>query len=206
MAGEKLADFDLQGFERRHVAVKDAVFPFARFPGVDVMLGPEMRSAGEVMGLDRDFARAFLKAQLGAGVTLPQSGTVFISVKDDDKAAITPVARAIAALGFRILATGGTARYLAEQGLSVETIKKVREGRPHIVDAMKSGEVQLIFNTTEDAKAIADSYELRRTALTNSVPYSTTVAGARAAVKAIEALGSDDLAVAPLQSYFREPH
>ena len=202
MAGEKLADFDLISKGGKHVAVKEAVFPFARFPGVDVMLGPEMRSTGEVMGLDRDFARAFLKAQLGAGVTLPQSGTVFISVKDDDKVAITAVARAIAALGFNILATGGTAKYLSDQGLNVETIKKVREGRPHIVDVMKSGGVQLIFNTTEDAKAIADSFELRRTALTNSVPYSTTVAGARAAVKAIEALNSDDLAVAPLQSYF----
>ncbi len=206
MAGEKLADFGLPpkggAAPLKHVAVKEAVFPFARFPGVDVMLGPEMRSTGEVMGLDSDFARAFLKAQLGAGVTLPQSGTVFISVKDDDKATMAPVARAIADLGFRILATGGTAKYLTDQGLNVELIKKVREGRPHIVDAMKSGQVQLVFNTTEDAKAIADSFELRRTALTNSVPYSTTVAGARAAVKAIEALKSDDLAVAPLQSYF----
>jgi len=203
MAGEKLAAFDLKRSVRKHVAVKEAVFPFARFPGVDVMLGPEMRSTGEVMGLDRDFARAFLKAQLGAGVTLPTSGTVFISVKDDDKRGMAPVAKAIAALGFRILATGGTAKFLADQGLAVEPIKKVREGRPHIVDAMKSGEVQLVFNTTEDAKAIADSFELRRTALTNSIPYSTTVAGARAAVKAIEALKADDLAVAPLQSYFR---
>ena len=134
------------------------------------------------------FARAFLKAQLGAGVTLPTSGTVFISVKDDDKRAIVPVAKAIADLGFRILATDGTAKHLADQGLAVELIKKVREGRPHIVDVMKSGEVQLVFNTTEDAKAIADSFELRRTALTNSIPYSTTVAGARAAVKAIEDL------------------
>jgi carbamoyl-phosphate synthase large subunit len=210
MAGEKLAAFDLapKGGSKAlgHVAVKEAVFPFARFPGVDVMLGPEMRSTGEVMGLDRDFARAFLKAQLGAGVTLPQGGTVFISVKDDDKVAIAPVARAIADLGFRILATGGTAKYLTDQGLAVETIKKVREGRPHIVDAMKSGEVQLVFNTTEDAKAIADSFDLRRTALTNSIPYSTTVAGARAAVKAIQALSSDDLAVAPLQSYFSESY
>ncbi len=203
MAGEKLADFDLKKGKNDHVAVKEAVFPFARFPGVDVMLGPEMRSTGEVMGLDSDFARAFLKAQLGAGVTLPPSGSVFISVKDDDKPVFAPVARAIAALGFRIIATGGTAKYLAEQGLTVETVKKVREGRPHIVDAMKSGDVQLVFNTTEDAKAIADSFELRRTALTNSIPYSTTSAGARAAVQAIEAMRSGDLAVAPLQSYFK---
>ena len=178
MAGEKLAGFNLplggRKAEFKHVAVKEAVFPFARFPGVDVMLGPEMRSTGEVMGLDRDFARAFLKAQLGAGVTLPQSGTVFISVKDDDKKAITPVARAIAALGFRILATGGTARHLKEQGLEIETIKKVREGRPHIVDAMKSGEVQLVFNTTEDAKAISVSFEPRRTALRRSTASSSS--------------------------------
>ncbi len=203
MAGEKLADFDLKKGKNDHVAVKEAVFPFARFPGVDVMLGPEMRSTGEVMGLDSDFARAFLKAQLGAGVTLPPGGSVFISVKDDDKPVFAPVARAIADLGFRIIATGGTAKYLADQGLTVETVKKVREGRPHIVDAMKSGDVQLVFNTTEDAKAIADSFELRRTALTNSIPYSTTSAGARAAVQAIEAMRSGDLAVAPLQSYFK---
>ncbi|WP_420349907.1 carbamoyl-phosphate synthase large subunit [Pelagibius sp.] len=203
MAGEKLKDFDLKKSGNGHIAVKEAVFPFARFPGVDVMLGPEMRSTGEVMGLDSDFARAFLKAQLGAGVTLPDSGTVFISVKDGDKAVFAPVAHAIAKLGFRIMATGGTAKYLAEQGLDVETVKKVREGRPHIVDAMKSGQVQLVFNTTEDAKAIADSFELRRTALTNSIPYSTTSDGAKAAVQAIEAMRSADLAVAPLQSYFR---
>ena len=203
MAGEKLRDFDLSRAENSHVAVKEAVFPFARFPGVDVMLGPEMRSTGEVMGLDSNFARAFLKAQLGAGVTLPDSGTVFISVKDGDKAAMAPVARAIADLGFRIMATGGTAEFLSAQGLDVETVKKVREGRPHIVDAMKSGQVQLVFNTTEDAKAIADSFELRRTALTNSIPYSTTVAGAKAAVQAIEAMKSGDLAVAPLQTYFK---
>ena len=203
MAGEKLAAFNLSQSENEHIAVKEAVFPFARFPGVDVMLGPEMRSTGEVMGLDSDFGRAFLKAQLGAGVTLPNSGTVFISVKDGDKAAIAPVAHEIAALGFRIMATGGTARYLSDQGLTVEFVKKVREGRPHIVDAMKSGRVQLVFNTTEDAKALADSFELRRTALTNSIPYSTTSAGAKAAVQAIEAMRSGDLAVAPLQSYFR---
>jgi len=206
MAGEKLRDFDLSRSENDHIAVKEAVFPFARFPGVDVMLGPEMRSTGEVMGLDSDFGRAFLKAQLGAGVTLPNSGTVFISVKDGDKAAIAPVAHDIAALGFRIMATGGTAKYLSDQGLNVEPVKKVREGRPHIVDAMKSGRVQLVFNTTEDAKALADSFELRRTALTNSIPYSTTSAGAKAAVQAIEAMRSGDLAVAPLQSYFMASH
>ena len=203
MAGAKLESFDLRSNGAGHVAVKEAVFPFARFPGVDVMLGPEMKSTGEVMGLDRDFARAFLKSQLGAGVNLPRDGIVFVSVKDDDKAATTGVVRALHDMGFKLLATSGTARYLMAQGLPVETINKVREGRPHIVDAMKSGAVQLVFNTTEGATAIADSFGLRRTALMNGIPYYTTVAGALAAVQAISALKAGQLEVAPLQSYFK---
>jgi carbamoyl-phosphate synthase large subunit len=202
MTGAKLTDFDLTGFQGDHVAVKEAVFPFARFPGVDVMLGPEMKSTGEAMGLDRDFASAFLKSQLGAGVRLPRGGTVFISVKDADKAAMAPLAQALHDQGFELLATGGTARFLADQGLPVRSIRKVREGRPHIVDAMISDQVQLVFNTTEGAKAIADSFELRRSALINEIPYYTTVAGCRAAVRAISALLTGQLEVAPLQSYF----
>jgi len=203
MAGARLAEFDLRSNGSGRIAVKEAVFPFARFPGVDVVLGPEMKSTGEVMGLDRDFAHAFLKSQLGSGVSLPQTGTAFVSVRDSDKAAITPVVRVLQDLGFKTIATSGTARYLAAQGLAVETINKVREGRPHIVDAMKSGAVQLVFNTTEGSTAIADSFSLRRTALMNSIPYYTTAAGALAAVQAIAALGSGQLEVAPLQSYFR---
>jgi len=203
MAGGKLSAFDLRHTRRAHVAVKETVFPFARFPGVDVTLGPEMRSTGEVMGLDADFPRAFLKSQLAAGTVLPQTGTVFISVKDEDKPAVVTLARDLAALGFKLIATGGTARFLAAENLPVEPINKVREGRPHIVDAMKSDGVQLVFNTTEDAKAIADSFTLRRTALINSIPYYTTVAGARAAVRAIAALRAGQLEVAPLQSYFK---
>ncbi|MEE8506684.1 MAG: carbamoyl-phosphate synthase large subunit, partial [Kiloniellales bacterium] len=203
MAGAKLKDFDLKRARRDHIAVKETVFPFARFPGVDVVLGPEMRSTGEVMGLDSDFPRAFLKSQIGVGITLPQQGTVFISVKDRDKKAMASVGKSLVEMGFTILATDGTARYLGKQGLPVRLVKKVREGRPHIVDAMKSEEVHLVFNTTEDAKAIADSYELRRTALINSIPYYTTVAGAKAAVQAISALKSGQLEVAPLQSYFK---
>ena len=203
MAGEKLADFDLERNRIDHVAVKEAVFPFARFPGVDIMLGPEMKSTGEVMGLARDFSGAFLKSQLGAGVDLPSDGTVFVSVKDRDKEAMVPIARALADKGFRIVATRGTARLLAEKGVPVERINKVREGRPHIVDAMKSGEVQLVINTTEGAKAIADSFALRRAALVNKIPYYTTVPGAEAAVQAISALDAGHLEVAPLQSYFK---
>ncbi len=203
MVGDKLSAFDLRQSGNGHVAVKEAVFPFARFPGVDVMLGPEMRSTGEVMGLDRDFARAFLKAQIGAGVSLPGSGRVFVSVRDRDKDAITALARSLADMGFDLVATGGTARHLAAAGLAVEPIKKVYEGRPNIVDAMISEAIDLVINTTEGAKAIADSFSLRRTALIHQIPYYTTLSGATAAVEAISALRSGQLEVAPLQSYFR---
>jgi carbamoyl-phosphate synthase large subunit len=162
-----------------------------------------MRSTGEVMGIDTDFARAFLKAQIGSGTDLPEAGQAFISVKDEDKVAMVELGRELLAMGFSLIATGGTARHLESEGLPVAAIKKVREGRPHIVDAMKSDQIQLVFNTTEDAKAIADSFELRRTALINAIPYYTTVAGARAAVQAILALKSGQLEVAPLQSYFK---
>ena len=203
MAGAKLDEFDLERSHADHISVKEAVFPFARFPGVDVVLGPEMRSTGEVMGIDTDFARAFLKSQIGSGVDLPREGQVFISVKDEDKDAMVGLGRELLALGFSLIATGGTARHLNAEGLPVESVKKVREGRPHIVDAMKSDQIHLVINTTEDAKAIADSLELRRTALINAIPYYTTVAGARAAVQAIAALESGQLEVAPLQSYFK---
>jgi carbamoyl-phosphate synthase large subunit len=203
MAGARLAEFDLDHLRHDHVAVKEAVFPFARFPGVDVVLGPEMKSTGEVMGLDADFAKAFLKSQLGAGVRLPEGGGVFISVKDADKQAMTPLARSLIDMGFKVIATSGTAEFLSGQGLAVEVVNKVRDGRPHIVDAMKSGAVQLVFNTTEGAEAIADSFSLRRTALTGAIPYYTTVAGAQAAVQAVSALRRGQLEVAPLQSYLK---
>jgi len=201
MAGEPLANFTLGSNTPRHTAVKEAVFPFNRFAGVDVVLGPEMKSTGEVMGLDWDFARAFAKSQLGAGVTLPQAGTVFISVKDSDKPLLVPLAATLAGLGFRLVATSGTARTFAEAGLKVEPVNKVLEGHPHIVDGIINGEVQLVVNTTEGAQALADSFSLRRSALTNNIPYYTTVAGARAAVAAIVALRNGSLEVAPLQSY-----
>jgi carbamoyl-phosphate synthase large subunit len=203
MAGEKLSAFPLEmKAAGKHVAIKEAVFPFARFPGVDVVLGPEMKSTGEVMGLDRDFGRAFAKSQLAGGVNLPVAGQVFISVKDHDKNAIARIARDIARLGFRIVATRGTAAHLQEQGIEAQIVNKVREGQPHVVDAMINGEIQLVFNTTEGVQAIADSFSLRRTALVHQIPYFTTVAGARAAVQAICALQNGSLDVAPLQSYF----
>ncbi|MFN3232798.1 MAG: carbamoyl-phosphate synthase large subunit [Alphaproteobacteria bacterium] len=201
MAGEKLADLAPEDRVLNHVAVKEAVFPFARFPGVDTILGPEMRSTGEVMGLDTTFGKAFAKSQLAGGTKIPQSGTVFISVKDADKDGILEPARRIAAMGFKIIATKGTADFLKSNGLQVSLVNKVLEGRPHIVDAMKNGDVQLVFNTTEGAQAIVDSFSIRRTALLDKIPYYTTVAGAMAAVMGIETMKSGSLEVASLQSY-----
>jgi carbamoyl-phosphate synthase large subunit len=201
MAGESLASFGLTPRKLGHVAVKEAVFPFARFPGVDILLGPEMRSTGEVMGLDVTFEKAFLKSQLAGGTRLPNSGTVFISVRAKDKAAMVAPAAKLVEMGFKVIATRGTAKFLEAQGIPATTVNKVLEGRPHIVDAMKNGEVSLVFNTTEGAQAIADSFELRRTALINRIPYYTTVAGSLASVQAIAALRAGGLEVAPLQSY-----
>ena len=204
MAGAKLSEFNLERSRREHVAVKEAVFPFARFPGVDVVLGPEMKSTGEVMGIDRDFARAFLKSQIGAGVELPTSGRVFISVKDSDKPFAVDLARRLIEAGFEVIATAGTAAHLQEQGVAAEMVHKVRDGqRPHIVDRMIDGAIQLVINTTDTRKAIADSYSLRRTALIHGIPYYTTMAGADAAVEALLAARGGLLEVAPLQSYFK---
>ncbi len=205
MAGEPLAAFDLRPPARDHVAVKEAVFPFARFPGVDLLLGPEMRSTGEVMGLARDFAAAFAKSQIAAGVELPTRGRVFLSVKDRDKPATCRIARVLHELGFELLASRGTAAALAAAGLPVETVNKVHEGRPHIVDRIKDRGVALVVNTAEGAQAIADSYSLRRAALTGRLPYYTTMAGARALVEGLRELARGTLEVRPLQSYLRQP-
>jgi carbamoyl-phosphate synthase large subunit len=202
MAGESLASFGLAKKTLDHVAVKEAVFPFARFPGVDTILGPEMRSTGEVMGIARDFPEAFAKSQIGSGTPVPTEGTVFISVRDGDKPRILPAAKLLAKQGFRIIATSGTQRYLADHGVPCAKINKVLEGRPHIVDAITNGGVQLVINTTEGAQALADSRSLRRAALQHRVPYYTTVAGAVAAAWGIEAWSSGELEVRPLQSYF----
>src|SRR6185312_5051839 len=164
MAGEKIASFKLMTPRPDHISVKEAVLPFARFPGVDTILGPEMRSTGEVMGVDTSFARAFAKSQIGAGTRLPVAGTVFISVKDADKADIVAPARDLLAMGFALVATGGTAKTLAEAGLKVTVINKVMEGRPHVVDALKNGEIHLVFNTTDGARALQDSSSIRRAA------------------------------------------
>jgi carbamoyl-phosphate synthase large subunit len=202
MAGEALASFHLELPPLDHIGVKEAVFPFARFPGVDTVLGPEMKSTGEVMGIDRNFAIAFAKSQIGAGSRLPREGTVFVSVRDADKPRVLEAIRLLVSLGFGIIATSGTQRYLAEQGVPASKINKVLEGRPHIVDAIKNGGVQLVFNTTEGAPALADSRSLRRAALLHKVPYYTTLSGAVAAAQGIKAYLGGDFEVRALQSYF----
>jgi len=211
MAGVPLASFGLFDHELDHIAVKEAVFPFARFAGVDTILGPEMRSTGEVMGLDwkRDgeadlapaFARAFAKSQIGGGTVLPTEGCAFVSVKEADKPFIVEAVRSLLEQGFSVIATSGTHDYLKAQGLEVGLVKKVLEGRPNIVDAMKNGEVQLVFNTTDGKQALADSFSIRRTALMMKIPYYTTAAGSLAAAQGIAAIRAGELDVRPVQSY-----
>ena len=202
MAGESLASFGLVPKKLNHIGVKEAVFPFARFPGVDVVLGPEMRSTGEVIGLDSGFGVAFAKSQLGGGTSVPKQGTVFVSVRDSHKSRIVPTMKLLSDLGFRIVATSGTQRFLEEHGVEASKINKVLEGRPHVVDALKNGEIQLVFNTTEGKQALQDSRSLRRAALLHKVPYYTTLAGAVAAAQGIKAYRAGDLEVRALQDYF----
>ena len=207
MAGEPLRGFNLQPAQFDHVGVKEAVFPFARFgPAVDTVLGPEMKSTGEVMGLDHSFEIAFAKSQLGGGSRLPHQGTVFVSVRDDDKPRVLEAIRLLVGLGFKIIATSGTQRFLVERSVQTDRILKASEGRPNIVDAIKNGRVQLVFNTTEGAQALADSKSLRRAALLHKVPYYTTLSGAVAAAQGIKAYLGGDLEVRTLQSYFGGKH
>jgi len=205
MAGEMLANLPTIDRNIDHMAVKEAVFPWARFAGVDPVLSPEMKSTGEVMGIDKDFATAFAKAQIGAGLTLPTKGTVFISVKDSDKPVILEAARGLIELGMDIVATGGTARYLSDNGVTLTEVNKVAQGRPHIVDKIKDGEIALIFNTTEGWQSLKDSQSIRASALTGKIPYFTTAAASVAAVKAMASLAATSLEVKPLQAYNIRP-
>jgi carbamoyl-phosphate synthase large subunit len=202
MAGEPLSGFEEIGKDLDYIAVKGPVFPFARFPGTDPVLGPEMKSTGEVMGIDTDFDIAFAKALLGAGMILPQSGTAFVSVKDADKDHIVPAVEKLLELGFSVIATGGTAAHLQSRGLPVEVVNKVAQGRPHIVDKLLDGDVGLVFNTTEGWQSLKDSHSIRATALGKKVPYFTTAAASLAAARSIEAVRGHALEVASLQSYY----
>jgi carbamoyl-phosphate synthase large subunit len=203
MAGESLASLKLKMPQFAHIGVKEAVFPFARFGDkVDTVLGPEMKSTGEVMGLDMSFDIAFAKSQIGGGTMLPRTGTVFVSMRDDDKPRILEAIKLLEKLGFKVIATGGTQRFLSQNGVRAEKVNKVLEGRPHIVDRIKNGGVQLVYNTTDGVTALADSQSLRRAALLHKVPYYTTLSGAVAAAQGIRANLAGDLQVRALQSYF----
>jgi carbamoyl-phosphate synthase large subunit len=202
MAGESLASFGLVEKEIAHVAIKEAVFPFNRFPGVDTVLGPEMKSTGEVIGLDTDYAMAFAKSQIGAGSKVPREGAVFVSVRDSDKELILDAIRQLHDNGFTVVATSGTQRFLSENGIPATRVNKVLEGRPHIVDLMKNGGIQLVINTTEGQKTISDSRDIRRSALLGRIPYYTTIPGAIAAVEGIIAYREGNLSVRPVQEYF----
>ena len=203
MAGKSLQEQGITGeISPQHIAVKESVFPFIKFPGVDPLLGPEMKSTGEVMGIGKDFPTAFAKAQAGAGVKLPESGKIFISVKDSDKKHILDAARKLVEGGFEIVATGGTAKYLKQHQIPATLINKVKEGQPHCVDAIKNREIGLIFNTTFGAQSIIDSYSIRRSAVVYDVAYFTTVAGMTAAVDGLLARKRESLDVTPLQEYY----
>jgi carbamoyl-phosphate synthase large subunit len=202
MASEPLANFPPFKRDLPYMAVKEAVFPFSRFPGADPVLSPEMKSTGEVMGIDSTFEAAFLKSQLGAGMVPPKSGTVFVSVKNTDKPAIVPAVKRLIEAGFTIIATGGTQSYLAEQGLAVERVNKVAEGQPHVVDRIIDGDIALIFNTTEGWQSLSDSKSIRQAALANKVPYYTTAAGSVAAALAISTIQPEQLAVRAMQDYY----
>ncbi|WP_288411796.1 carbamoyl-phosphate synthase large subunit [uncultured Sphingomonas sp.] len=206
MAGEKLATLPVIDRNIDHVAVKEAVFPWGRFPGVDPVLSPEMKSTGEVMGIDSDFATAFAKAQMGASIVLPKGGTVFVSVKAGDKPVILPGVKLLVELGFKIVATSGTADYLAENGVPVERVNKVAQGRPHIVDKIFDGDIAMIFNTTEGWQSLKDSESIRASAQSQKVPYFTTAPASVAVAQAIQALGARSLEVRPLQSYYSQSH
>jgi carbamoyl-phosphate synthase large subunit len=202
MAGEKLKDLPPINLDIDYIAVKEAVFPFDRFPGVDPVLSPEMKSTGEVMGIDLDFATAFAKSQNGALMPPPMNVKLYVSEKDTDKPVIVPAVRQVIACGFTVCATGGTADYLLAQGIEVERVNKVAQGRPHIVDKIKDGEIQLIFNTTEGWQSLKDSEEIRRSALVGKVSQYTTAAGSVAVAQAIAALQQRQLEVRPLQDYY----
>jgi carbamoyl-phosphate synthase large subunit len=202
MAGRKLEDLGFtEDVTPRHISVKEAVFPFIKFPDVDTILGPEMKSTGEVMGIDTNFGKAFAKAQIAAGMMLPRAGKAFISVRDEDKNGVLPAARMLHEAGFNIVATGGTAEFLTRNAIPAETVLKINEGRPHVADLIKNGEIALVINTPLGAQSKADSFYIRRTALVYNIPYFTTLAAARAAAHAISHLSREDLSVRSLQEY-----
>ena len=202
MLGKKISEFKLKKNKLNHIAVKESVFPFSKFDGSDVILGPEMKSTGEAMGIDYNFGKAFAKSQLSANIDLPLKGNLFVSVKNEDKQSVYQHVKNLKKLGFKISATKGTAKFLKQKNIECLLIKKVKEGSPNIVSFINEKKINLIFNTTEGASAIKDSFTLRRSAINNKVPYYTTMAGAKAVVEAIKELSNKNLEISSLQKYF----
>jgi len=203
MAGKSLQELGFtEEVARDHYSVKEAVFPFLKFPGIDTLLGPEMLSTGEVMGISDDFGMAFAKSQMAAGNSLPVKGTVFISVKDADKDKAVDIAKQLADAGFKILATKGTCAKLDKAGIKAKRVLKITEGRPNIVDTILNGQVDLIINTTVGKQSILDSYSIRRSTLDKQVPYVTTMRGAWAVVRAIASMKKNHMGVKPIQKYY----
>ena len=199
MAGEKIKKFDLKKKNLKIFAIKEAVFPFNKFPNVDVLLGPEMKSTGEVMGIDENFGLSFAKSQMACGNALPTSGTAFISVKDKDKKSALEFAKTLKNLNFKLCGTSGTAKFLRTKGINCNKINKVREGSPHIVESLNAKKIELVINTAGSTKSVSDSYTLRRSALINKIPYCTTIAAANACIQAIDSLKNKKIRVKPIQ-------
>jgi carbamoyl-phosphate synthase large subunit len=205
MVGKTLKELGItEEREMKHISIKEAVFPFDRFPGVDTILGPEMKSTGEVMGIDKDFGRAFGKSQASSGNRLPLSGKIFISLKDKDKPSSVSIVKKLLDLGLSVIATRGTAQYLKEHGLEVEVVNKVTEGRPHIVDLIKNKDIHFVINTVSGTQAQKDSFSIRQSALQYKIPFTTTISGAFAAVKAIETLKKKKVNIKPIQEYHKD--
>jgi len=205
MLGRKLSELGFtEEVEPKHLSVKEAVFPFSRFPNVDILLGPEMKSTGEVMGIGPTFGIAYAKAQAASGYDLPRSGTVFVSVHDRDKPRAVEVARKFADMGFKIIATAGTSRFLEEHGVPSTMVFKLSEGRPHVVDYIKNNQVQLVINTSLGKRTFSDAYLIRRTTLLYNIPYATTIAGAKAMAEAVEQLQRGDWDVKTIQEYHED--
>jgi carbamoyl-phosphate synthase large subunit len=206
MAGKSLAEMGIvEPTPPKHISVKEVVFPFSKFPGVDVILGPEMRSTGEVMGIDMDFPHAFAKSQIAAGTNLPNSGNVFVSVRDEDQPAVLPIAKALVEMGFEIIATGGTHKKLGEAGISSTRVAKLSEGRPNIQDYIKNGKVQMIINTPTKKGPTTDEGKIRAMSVLNKIPIFTTITAAGAVTRAIKAIQTGGWGVKPLQAYFQTP-
>ena len=202
MLGKKINEFKLKKNQFNHIAVKESVFPFSKFDGSDIILGPEMKSTGEAMGIDDNFGKAFAKSQLSANVDLPLKGNLFVSVRNTDKQFVYEHVKNLKSIGFKISATKGTANFLKEKNIDCISIKKVKEGKPNIVNFINEKKINLIFNTTEGTQAVKDSFTLRRAAINNKVPYYTTMAGAKAVVEAIRELSKQNLEISSLQKYF----